>query len=130
MNITLISAGLLALLLFFLSAWCVAGRVKFKVLLGNGGNEELTLRIRTHANFTEYVPMALGLIFLVESTRIGPAWLPGTLGAMLVVGRLAHAYGLLRAPGLSTGRLLGMILTMMVLAVGAVATLGRGVGLW
>lgn len=130
MTATLITAALLALMLFLLSAWCVAGRVKFNVMLGDGGNEELILRLRTQANFTEYVPMALTLILLLETARIGPAWLPAALGAVLLTGRLAHALGLLKTPELSAGRLLGMILTMLVLVVGAAAALGRGIGLW
>ena len=130
MTTTLITAGLLALLLLFLSGYVIAGRVKFKIDIGDGGNPQMTQRIRAQANFVEYVPMALILIMLVEWTRIGPGWLPGALGATLVIARLWHAQGLLSSPGTSAGRFMGANLTALVIGVAALAALGRGVKLW
>lgn len=130
MSETLITAGILGLLLLFLSAYVIAGRVKFKIDTGDGGNEAMRRRIRVQANFVEYVPMALILIMLVESGRIGPAWLPGALGATLVIARFWHAQGLLGSSGVSAGRFMGANLTGLVILVGALAALGRGVQLW
>jgi uncharacterized membrane protein YecN with MAPEG domain len=130
MTATLITAGLLALLLLFLSGYVIAGRVKFKVDFGDGGNEIMKRRIRVQANFVEYVPVALILIMLVETTSIGPGWLAGALGATLVVARVWHAQGLLGSTGLSAGRFVGTNLTALVILVGALAVLGRGVKFW
>jgi uncharacterized membrane protein YecN with MAPEG domain len=130
MTETLITAGILGLLLLFLSAYVIAGRVKFKIDTGDGGNEAMRRRIRVQANFVEYVPVALILIMLVESGRIGPAWLPGALGATLVIARFWHAQGLLGSSGVSAGRFMGTNLTGLVILVGALAALGRGVQLW
>lgn len=127
---TLITAGLLALLLLFLSGYVIAGRVKFKIDIGDGGNEDMHRRIRTQANFVEYVPMALILLMLLEYAAIGPGWLPGAMGATLVVGRLWHAQGLLSSSKVSTGRFMGANLTALVILVGALAVLGRGINLW
>ena len=130
MTATLITAGILGLLLLFLSAYVIAGRVKFKIDTGDGGNETMRRRIRVQANFVEYVPVALILIMLVESGPIGPAWLPGALGATLVIARFWHAQGLLGSSGVSAGRFVGTNLTALVILVGALAALGRGVQLW
>ena len=87
MSVTLISAGLLATLLFLLSAYVIAGRVKLKIDLGDGGNTAMRQRMRAHGNFTEYVPVALILLFLVEKESIGPRWFVVTMGTVLVVAR-------------------------------------------
>lgn len=130
MTATFITTGILALLLLFLSASVIAGRVKFKIGLGDGGNETMRRRMRAQANFVEYVPMALILILLVELGPIGPAWLPGALGATLVVARIWHAQGLYSSSGTSAGRFMGTNLTMLVILAGALAVLGRGAQLW
>ena len=130
MTATLITTGILGLLLLFLSGYVIAGRVKFKIDIGDGGNETMRRRIRVQSNFIEYVPVALILIMLVESGPIGPAWLSGALGTTLVVARLWHAQGLLGSSGTSAGRFMGTNLTGLVILVGALAALGRGVQLW
>jgi hypothetical protein len=130
MSAALITAGLLALLLLFLSAFVIAGRVKFKIDLGDGGNEQMRQRMRAQANFVEYVPIALILLMLMETAAIGPGWLAWATGATLVVARVWHAQGLLSSPGRSVGRFIGTNLTGLVILVGALAVLGRGVKLW
>lgn len=130
MTVSMITASLLGILLLFLSGYVVAGRVKFKIDIGDGGNEQMRQRIRTQANFVEYVPLALILIMLVEAGKIGPGWLPTAMAATLIVARLWHAQGLLSNPGMSAGRFMGTNLTGLVVLVGAVATMGRGFGAW
>lgn len=130
MTITMITAGLLGLLLLFLGGYVIAGRVSFKVNLGDGGHEEMQRRMRAQANFVEYVPMALILIALMENATIGPPWLVMALGGVLVVGRVWHAQGLLSSSGTSPGRFVGTNMTVLVILVGAVACLGRGFGAW
>lgn len=130
MTITMITAGLLGLLLLFLGGYVIAGRVSFKVNLGDGGHEEMQRRMRAQANFVEYVPMALILIALMENASIGPPWLVMALGGVLVVGRVWHAQGLLSSSGTSPGRFVGTNMTVLVILVGAVACLGRGFGAW
>ena len=130
MTVTMITAGLLGLLLLFLGGYVVAGRVKFKVNDGDGGNETMRRRIRAQANFVEYVPMALILMLIMETGSVGPGWLRVAMGAVLVIARLWHAQGLLTKPGTSAGRFMGTNLTWLVILVGAVAVLGRGGGAW
>ncbi|MBI5615589.1 MAG: MAPEG family protein [Gammaproteobacteria bacterium] len=130
MTATFITAGCLGILLLVLSGWVIAARAKYGIGIGDGGNEDMALRVRTHANFVEYVPLALVLIMLVETGKIGPAWLPAALGGTLVVSRLLHAQGLLKSRGVSPGRFIGTNLTFLVLLVGSGALLGRGAGFW
>lgn len=130
MTVTMVTAGILALLLVFLAGYVIAGRVKFKIDIGDGGNMAMRQRIRAQANFVEYVPMALILMGLMESAAVGPRWLIVSMGATLVFARLWHAQGLLAKPGVSAGRFVGTNLTGLVLLVGAVACAGRGVGAW
>lgn len=130
MTVTLVTSGLLAILLFFLAAYVIAGRVKFKLDLGDGGNAAMRQRIRAQANFVEYVPLALVLLLLVEKESIGPRWLAAAIGATLVAARVWHAQGLLSKEGVSAGRFMGTNLTGLALLAGAAACLGRGAGVW
>ena len=130
MTVTMVTTGVLALVLLFLAGYVIAGRVKFKIDNGKGGNEAMRQRIRAQANFVEYVPMALILMMLVETASIGPRWLIMAMGATLVVARFSHAQGILSKPGQSAGRFVGTNLTGLVLLVGAAACIGRGAGAW
>jgi hypothetical protein len=126
----MLTAGLLGLLLIALSAYVIAGRIKFKLDLGDGDNLAMQQRIRAQANFVEYVPLALILLMLVEYAGIGPRWLAMAMGGALVAGRVLHAQGLIASAGASFGRFVGTNLTALVIMTGAVALLGRGAGLW
>ena len=130
MTISMLTAGALGILLLLLSGYVIAGRVKFKVDIGEGDNDQMRLRIRTQANFVEYVPLALILLMLIEYGNIGPTWLPKALGATLVIARVLHAQGLLSSAGVSAGRFIGTNLTGLVILVGSAATLARGLGVW
>lgn len=130
MTISMITAGLLGILLIALSAYVIAGRVKFKIDLGDGDNPAMVQRIRAQANFVEYVPVALILLMLVEHAGIGPRWLAMAMGGALVVGRVLHAQGLVASPGATFGRFVGTNLTALVILTGSIALLGRGAGFW
>lgn len=130
MKISMLTAGLLAILLILLSAYVIAGRLKFKIDLGDGDNPAMQQRIRAQANFVEYVPIALILLMLVEYGRIGPHWMPMVMGGALVAGRVLHAQGLIASAGATFGRFVGTNLTALVIVGGAIAVLGRGAGAW
>jgi len=122
LSITPVYAALLALFFIFLSLRVAAMRRAARVSLGDGGNAELIRRTRVHGNFIEYVPLALILMALAE-LQGQPAWSIHLIGASLVVGRLAHAYGVGREPQILKLRVLGMIMTIAALTFGAVANL-------
>jgi uncharacterized protein len=125
MPITAIYAGLLTLLLLYLSVRVIGVRQAGKVEIGHGDNHQLLRRIRVHANFVEYTPYALILIGLLESLK-APGMMLHMLGATLLVGRLLHAYALSQTPHILPMRVLGMALTFGVLAVAAVGCVTLG----
>ena len=59
-------AAILALFYIYQSALIIKTRRAEKVGLGDGNNPILFARIRAHANFAEYIPMALLLLTFVE----------------------------------------------------------------
>ena len=73
-------------------------------------------------NFAEYVPLALVLMALAE-LQGQPGWTIHLVGALLAVGRLAHAYGVSQAPQILKLRVLGMVATIAAMVTGAVANL-------
>lgn len=130
MRISMLTAGLLGILLILLSAYVIAGRLKFKIDLGDADNPAMQQRIRAQANFVEYVPLALILLMLVEYASIGPRWMTMAMGGALVAGRVLHAQGLIASSGATFGRFVGTNLTALVILTGAIALLGRGAGAW
>ncbi len=78
--------------------------------------------MRSHGNFIEYVP--IGLLFLVALELMqAPTPLIWMLGAMLIVARIAHAWGLMQTYGPSPGRAIGFFGTWLVYIIGSVACL-------
>lgn len=122
MTATPIYAGILAILFIFLSARVIEARRSIGVALGDGGDRQLLRRQRAHANFSEYVPIALILLALVELQGM-PHWLLHATGAALLLGRLSHAYALSHEPEPMRFRVLGMLLTFAALLTGAIGTL-------
>lgn len=107
-------AAVLALMFVVLSVRIIGLRRRKGVALGTRRDIELVRATRAHANFAEYVPMALLLLSFVE--MMSPAQFVHVLGIALIVGRLAHAYGVNREPEDFRYRVTGMSLTFTVLA--------------
>lgn len=119
---TSLYAGLLAGLLIYLSINVIKQRRRAKVSVGDGGDDGLLRAIRVQGNFTEYAPISLILIGLIEFNGF-PVWVVHGLGVMLVAGRAMHATGLMRGDKDMRFRVLGMQLTFAVVALGAVINL-------
>jgi uncharacterized protein len=115
-------ASLLAFLFVYLSLRTIRARRSFGIGLGHAENPAMLRAMRVHANFAEYVPFALLLIFLVEASAARP-WLVHALGAALVVARLSHAFGVSREPENFRFRVFGMALTFTVILVSALYVL-------
>jgi uncharacterized membrane protein YecN with MAPEG domain len=117
-------AALCALILVVLSLYVIQGRGKYHIGIGDGGNPEMLLRMRIHANFIEYVPLALILIYFVQ--QVGDSlWIVHVLGVSLIITRLAHVAGLLGSRGTSPGRFVGIVGTLLVILIAALlAALG------
>lgn len=118
MPVTAFYASLLGFLFLLLSARVIAQRREARVEIGHGESAELLRRARVHANFAEYVPMALVLLALAESLK-SPSILLHLLGLTLIAGRVIHAYGLSQTPHLIKARVAGMWLTLSTIALTA-----------
>ena len=85
----------LALVPIFLVLWIrvSATRAASGVSFGDGGDPVLLHRIRQHGNFIEWVPLVLILMLLAEGMGAPAIYLHLT-GVLLVIGRIAHPFGL------------------------------------
>jgi uncharacterized membrane protein YecN with MAPEG domain len=115
MRITGLYAALSTLLILILAARVIAYRRSHKIGLGDGDDAELRKRIRAHGNAIEYLPFGLVLLLVLELNQTAPLWLH-VFGCVLLVGRFAHAWGVSTHSGISPGRMIGVILTFVVLA--------------
>ena len=120
--VTLSAAGAAALLNFWLGARIVRIRLSDKILHGEGPEGKLATRMRAHLNFTEYTPLTLILVALIELATGSTIWLWGAIAAFLL-GRVLHAIGMV---GPIWARQAGMLLTFapMLLLAGAAIYLG------
>lgn len=118
-SVVLLYAGLHALLLIVLSWNVVRLRQRHEVGIGTGSVQALERAVRVQGNFCEYVPLALLLLALIEFGSNVPVWILHALGLALLAGRVAHAAGLTRSAGASRARVVGTLLTWIVLVLGA-----------
>ena len=101
--ITLFYAAILMLLQLALTWNVILGRWKYNVSLGDGGEKDLRIRIRAHGNFIETTPYTLFLLYGAETYVYTPLW-AHILGAVFLVGRLVHAFGIQqKQTGLASG---------------------------
>ena len=82
--------ALIFLILFFRTS---AMRSGLNLSIGDGGNADMLLRIRQHGNFVEWTPFVLILMILAEGMA-APALYLHISGALLLIGRIAHPFGL------------------------------------
>ena len=86
--------------------------------MGDGGNADLLVRMRTHSNFIEYVPLLLVLMALLELSAANRIFLMA-FGGALIVFRVLHAIGMpRRAPNLYRAIGAAGSILLMILAAG------------
>ena len=113
--ITSLTATALALLLVILSVITIRARMKHSAAFGDAGEQRLTSAIRAHGNLTEYAPMGLILIALLEANDAShkPLLL---VAAAFVVARVLNAIGLFNPPGPPPlTRSIGIVVTLLTL---------------
>lgn len=116
MPVTPLYAAILALVFVALSLRTIRLRRRYRIAIGDGNNPLLQRAMRVNANFAEYVPLALLLIYFVE-LHDGPSQHVHALGITLICGRLLHAWGVSQAPENLRYRTAGMMLTFSVMLV-------------
>lgn len=112
--VTPLYAALLGLVFVALSIRTIRLRRRYRVGVGDGNHAELQRAARVHANFAEYVPLALLLIYFAEAGG-GPLLLIHALAVALLCGRLLHAYGVSQVKENYRYRTIGMVLTFSVI---------------
>ncbi|MCP9886312.1 MAPEG family protein [Synechococcus sp. ATX 2A4] len=110
------------------NAWAayVESYTQKSVITKSSDDGILQRKVRAYGNFTEYVPLGLLFIIMLELMR-SPCWMLWLLGSALTIGRVAHAWGLITTYGPSLGRAVGFFLTWLVYIVGAITCIYYGV---
>lgn len=114
MMMTPVYAAVIGLVFVALSFRTLLLRRRYDIAIGSGGNARLMRARRAHANFAEYVPLCLLLIFLLE-TQIGASLWVHVLCVALLGGRLVHAYGVSQVEEKFGFRVAGLVLTLSAL---------------
>jgi len=116
--VTLVTASILSLLCLLLAARVTSARWKHQVSVGDRGNDEVLLRVRSHGNFIEFVPLLLILLALLEATGANQTGLIAAAAVMIFV-RVMHAVGMPR-PAPNVFRAIGAGGTYVLMAAMAV----------
>lgn len=106
-------AAILGLLFVPFTMYVGLYRAKHRILLQDGGDQELARRIRAQGNFIETVPLAIILIILMDINGASATWLHA-LGSVLVASRVIHYVTIATNPGNTVPRALGMVGTLGV----------------
>ncbi|MDZ4099407.1 MAG: MAPEG family protein [Methylophilaceae bacterium] len=112
-------AAFLGLLFAWLSIRTIKLRRTLKIGIGDNSNPQMQRAIRVHANFAEYVPIMLILLFFVETSGANSLIVHG-LALCLVTGRCLHAYGVSQLKENFRFRTAGMGLTFTSLITSAI----------
>ncbi|MDH3376509.1 MAG: MAPEG family protein [Gammaproteobacteria bacterium] len=112
---TAIYEGLLGLIFVTLSNHNLLLRRRLRVAIGDANDVVLIRATRAHANFSEYVPIALIRICFLESIRYAQLSIHLLCGA-LVTGRVVHAYGVDQVSENHKLRVVGMALALAVIS--------------
>jgi len=126
MPITIISASLLGLLLVYLSYDVTTHRRRSRTSLGDGNDAGLIAAIRAQGNLTEYAPVGLILIGLLEQSSANILLVSG-LAAALVISRYMHGLTLGKANGPNIYRIISTSLTLLMLLIASITGLIDGV---
>ena len=87
-------------------------RRKSGLAVGEGDNETLLRAVRAHGNFTEFTPMFLISLIVVDQLSKNCDYV-GILGLLFIIGRISHALSMFLKKGIL--RVIGMMLTLMPL---------------
>ncbi|BDU39820.1 MAPEG family protein [Vibrio nigripulchritudo] len=114
--ITGIYLSILTFVYITLSARTITARKQTKIAVGAGESKKLLRASRAHANFAEYVPLTIILLFAIEYLD-GNGYFLHIAGALLVLGRVVHAYGISQLKEQLNFRVFGMLCTFICMAL-------------
>lgn len=120
MALTPVFVAIFILMFVVLSVNVIRYRFSRKISIGDGDDRDLRVAIRIQANFAEYVPFALIMLWCVEQFTYNSG-LVLILGSILLVARLAHVIGMLNPKKYMVLRQLGILATQGILIVGSIS---------
>lgn len=121
--VTPVYISLMAFLIIFLAYRVTTFRRGENIALGDDtGSKAMKSAVRAHANAVENIPLALILLVALELNSLNPLLLH-IFGAVLVLSRIAHAWGLTKSNGPSFGRFYGTLFTWLCVVIMAVLNL-------
>lgn len=128
--ITPLYAGFFGLMLVALSWRVTKLKQKHDVhhKMNEGGHNELTAAVRAQSNIVEYLPMALLLMWTLETMQFSTNILH-SLGLLLVIARLMHLHGLNEPSGNGPGRKLGTRLTWLQIVISSLLGFAGAIGI-
>ncbi len=118
--ITALCAGLLGVLGAVLAFHVGSYRGKSKVGIGHADDAELYCRMRKQGNFTEYVPLTLIVLGMLEMSGAAGSMTIMIMGGLLVISRVLHPMGLKSDGSPTMFRLVGMLGTLPVMLVASI----------
>jgi len=122
-----LNIGLLIVLMLGLKLYVGNRRAKHKVPSGEVTHPEFGRATRVQLNAVEDVPVLM--VGIVALAMLGmPAWYIHMAGVVLLLSRIAHAFGLASSSGFSPGRLIGTFGTLLVYLAVAGALLVHAFG--
>ncbi|WP_272165707.1 MAPEG family protein [Vibrio diabolicus] len=110
--ITALYASILAILIIWLAVQVIKQRRLNQIAYADGGVEALQIARSAQSNATEYIPITLILMALLEFNSAYPTWIHLT-GIIFVIGRIIHARGILEED--LKRRVRGMQVTFLVI---------------
>ncbi|MDF5657834.1 MAPEG family protein [Vibrio parahaemolyticus] len=110
--ITALYANILAILIIWLAVQVIKQRRLNQIAYADGGVEALQIARSAQSNATEYIPITLILMALLEFNSAYPTWIHLT-GIIFVIGRVIHAKGILKKD--LKKRIRGMQVTFLVI---------------
>jgi len=115
LSISPIYISLLALLIIVLAYRVTTFRRGEKISLGDdNSSKEMKSAIRAHGNAVENIPIAALLLLILELNSLNPLLLH-IFGLVLVISRVAHAWGLSKRNGPTPGRFYGTLFTWLLI---------------
>lgn len=111
--ITAVTAGVLIIVQMLLALLVASARRKNRQSLGDGGNADVLRAMRRHGNLAENAAIFVAGFALLEMIE-GSSRVLAVLCAVMVAGRLSHAFGLSQANTVNGFRVGGIIATVGV----------------
>lgn len=121
-TVTILYAGLCGILLLVLSLNIFREYIRIAVNNVTRSQEPWKRAERAQHSFIEFVPICLILMFLIE-VHGAPSPVLHCLGALLVVARVLHAYGVGAGSAAHFMRIIGMQTTCLVLMICSLAAI-------